>query len=141
MTEQSFTQKIKRENLWRWLTAILSVPIGVLLIYGHLALLSDQGVIPWGYVRYVFFGQALILLLSCGVTWAMRDAQRHDLYTEVRRHSLTQLRRFRGEINDEIERLEVENGNGQPRGRRKGQGKPREPDNVSIQDGVFGKSP
>ena len=107
-TERSFTQKIKRENTWRWVTAMVTLVICGVLIYGHLALASDRGMISTSNLWYILFVQVLILVLSTGVAWAMRDAQRHDLYTEVQRHSVMQLRRFRGEIDDEIERLETE---------------------------------
>ena len=106
--ERSFTEKIRRENRWKWITAMVTLVICGVLILGHLALASDRGMIMTSNLWYIFFVQALILILSTGVAWAMRDAQRHDLYTEVRKHSVSQLRRFRGEIDDEIERLEQE---------------------------------
>ncbi len=108
--ERSFTQKIKRENTWRWITAVLTLAICGVLMYGHLSLASDRGMLSTNNMWYVLFVQALILVLSTGVAWAMRDAQRHDLYAEVQRKSVMQLRRFRSEIDDEIERLEAENG-------------------------------
>ncbi len=106
--ERSFTQKIGRENRWRWGTAVATLVICGLLMYGHLSLASDRGMLSTSNMWYVLFVQALILVLSTGVAWAMRDAQRHDLYAEVQRKSVMQLRRFRSEIDDEIERLETE---------------------------------
>jgi hypothetical protein len=79
----------------------------------------DHGLLENDARPYLFFVQALIIVLAAGVSWAMRDAQRHDLYVEVRRHSLPQIRRFRGEIDDEIQRLEAERGEGGKNGRRR----------------------
>jgi len=108
MTEQSFSKKIRHENAWKWITATVTTVLCVLLVYGHLCLAVNQGLIENENRPYLFFVQALIIVLASGVSWAMRDAQRHDLYVEIRRHSSTQLRRFRGEIDDEIQRLEAE---------------------------------
>jgi hypothetical protein len=119
MTEQAFSQKIRRENAWRWATAVIGTALCVLLTYGHLCIAVDHGLLENDARPYLFFVQALIIVLAAGVSWAMRDAQRHDLYIEVRRHSLPQLRRFRGEIDDEIQRLEAERGEGGKNGRRR----------------------
>jgi hypothetical protein len=105
MIERVFTEKINRENRWKWITAFMAAVAGVGLTFSNLALtVGIQDPFFWQH----FFFQGLIVLFACGVTWALRDAQRHDLYVQIRQHSVTQLRRFAGEIQDEIERLEVE---------------------------------
>jgi hypothetical protein len=119
MTEQAFSQKIRRENAWRWTTAVIATGLCVLLTYGHLCIAVDHGLLDNGARPYLFFVQALIIVLAAGVSWAMRDAQRQDLYVEVRRNSITQLRRFRGELDDEIHRLEAERSEGAKNGRRR----------------------
>ena len=106
--ERAFSDKISRENRWRWITAASTVCVCMALTYAHLKIVQAGGMIEGQNFWHVFFVQAMILLLSGGVSWAMRDAQRHDLYVEIRRHSLTQLKRFRGEIDDEIQALKEE---------------------------------
>ena len=111
MTEQSFSEKIRRENKWKAWTAVIAVVVALGFTFAHFAVFLPGGMYDNNFLSRIFV-QGLIVILSSGVAWAMRDAQRHDLYIQVREHSLTQLRRFRGEIDDEIERLEAEQADG-----------------------------
>ena len=111
MTEQSFSKKIKRDTQWKFYTAMGSMVFAIAFVFAFLGLMCDLEIIKSEHFLMLAFVLSMIVITCVGFTWGMASARRTDLYTEIRRHSLTQLRRFRGEIDDEIERLEVEGAN------------------------------
>ena len=108
MTEQSFSEKIRRENQWRFYSFVSSIILSLAFVFAFLGLMCDLEIIKSEHFLMLAFVHSMIIMMSGGFTWGMAIARRHDLYVQVRQHSLTQLRRFRGEIDDEIERLESE---------------------------------
>lgn len=107
VVEQAFSRKVRRENVWRWCSAVFTLIICLALLFWHLSLSTDAGMIDEEHVWYLYFVQGIIMVLCTAITWFIRDSQRHDLYTAVTGMSSMQLRRFCGELMDEIERIEA----------------------------------
>lgn len=106
MTEKDFTEKIRRQNIWLSLCAFAVLLAVLVSAWGALKIMEES--IRFGEWVKIFMIVVFLLLLTAGVTWALRGSQRHDLYTVVTGMSVTQLKRFRGEIDDVIEVLEGE---------------------------------
>jgi len=104
MTEKDFTDKIRRQNLWLAFGAICVVLMAAVGAFGALRIMEDC-ILPGSWEK-IFMVVLFLLLLTAGVTWALRGSQRNDLYTVVTGMSVTQLKRFRGEIDDVVEKLE-----------------------------------
>jgi len=120
MTEKAFSEKIQRENRHRWIVAVLTGLVAVMLLVGYKLLSCGTWIERYGFSEPIYvlqltdafwrdvYVESIIVLVAAGVAWVMRDTQRNDLVIEIRTKSLTQLRRFRGELDDEIQRLEEE---------------------------------
>jgi len=106
MTEKDFTNKLRRQNFWLSLCAFGVLLVGLVGAFGALKIM-ETSIRPGEWIK-IFMIVVFLLLLTAGSTWALRGSQRHDLYTVVTGMSVTQLRRFRGEIDNVIEALEGE---------------------------------
>lgn len=106
MTEKDFTDKIRRRNVWLSVCAFGVLLVALLGAWGALRIM-ETSIIQGEWVK-IFMIVIFLLLLTAGATWALRGSQRHDLYTVVTGMSVTQLRRFKGELEDVIEALEGE---------------------------------
>ncbi len=106
MTEKDFTDRIRRQNIWLSLCAFVVLLVVLMGAWGALRIM-EESILQGEWIK-IFMIVIFLLLLTAGVTWALRGSQRHDLYTVVTGMSVTQLRRFRGEIDDVIEALEGE---------------------------------
>lgn len=118
MTEKDFTDKIRRQNIWLSLCAFTVLLVVLIGAWGALSIM-EESVRPGEWIK-IFMIVIFLLLLTAGITWALRGSQRHDLYTVVTGMSVTQLKRFRGEIDNVIEALEGEMQTEQPRARKIG---------------------
>ena len=106
MTEKDFTDKIRRQNIWLSLCTFVVLLVVLVGAWGALRIM-EESIYPGEWIK-IFMIVIFLLLLTAGVTWALRGSQRHDLYTVVTGMSVTQLKRFRGEIDDVIEQIEGE---------------------------------
>jgi len=106
MTEKDFTDKIRRRNVWLSVCAFGVLLVALLGAWGALRIM-ETSIIQGEWIK-IFMIVIFLLLLTAGSTWALRGSQRHDLYTVVTGMSVTQLRRFKGELEDVIEALEGE---------------------------------
>ncbi len=106
MTEKDFTDRIRRQNIWLSLCAFAVLLVILIGAWGALRIM-EESILQGEWIK-IFMIVIFLLLLTAGVTWALRGSQRHDLYTVVTGMSVTQLKRFRGEIDDVIEQIEDE---------------------------------
>ena len=104
MTENEFDSMLRRRNLWLAIAALTSAIMGTLFLYGALVVHDVMRRGEWTLV----YALLLVVLLSNVSTWLCATARRTDLYTIAAGNSLTQLRRYRGEIDNVIEALEGE---------------------------------
>lgn len=102
MTENEFDRDLRRRNAWLAFAAIGAVVWGVMLLYGALAVHD----VLRNHHYTLAFALLLVVLVSNLGTWLAATARRQDLYTIARGSSVTQLKRFRSEIDDVIELLE-----------------------------------
>ena len=106
MTENQFDHELRARNRWFAAAAIIAVLWGLLLLYGAL---SIHGVFDRGSAQpSLAYALMLVMLVSNIGTWMAATARRSDLYTIARGNSVTQLKRFRSEIDDVIELLDGE---------------------------------
>jgi len=101
--DNDFALKIRRENGFKALSAMGILFLVSILGWGALSVFRE--VLTFERILVIF---GILLLLACWATWSIRGAQRHDLYTVVCGSTITQLKRFRGELDDAIEKLELE---------------------------------
>ena len=106
MTEKDFTDKIRRQNIWLSLCTFIVLLVVLVGAWGALRIM-EESILPGEWIK-IFMIVIFLLFLTTGSTWALRGSQRHDLYTVVTGMSVTQLKRFRGEIDDVIEQIEGE---------------------------------
>ena len=104
MTDTQFSHVLHTRNLWLAIAGASATVVGTMLVYAALAV---HDVIARGQWTLVYT-LLLATLLSNLTTWLCATARRTDLYTIAAGNSLTQLRRYRGEIDNVIEALEEE---------------------------------
>jgi len=102
VTENQFDRELRRRNMWYAIAALISIVWGVVLLYGALAVHDVPAVSTLTYALF------LVVMLSNMGTWLCATARRTDLYTIARGNSVTQLERFRVEIDNAIEMLKAE---------------------------------
>lgn len=104
--EKSFTEKMVRHN--RWIVALAFLDLVVMVIASYTCLEVMRESIMVKHFNKIFMVTTLLVVIAIGFTWSLRGWQRHDLYSVVTGMSVTQLRRFRGELDDEIDKLGTE---------------------------------
>ncbi len=106
MTENQFDRELRQRNRRLAWAAFAAAAWGLMLLYGALAI---HGVILGPAAQpSLAYALVLVLIVSNVGTWLAATARRTDLYTIASGNSVTQLTRFRSEIDDVIELLAAE---------------------------------
>ena len=104
--ERDFADKIARDNAWTAGRAVLMIVFGEGVTLGMMLLFRDTIHEPafWRLTAVVM----LLFAFVSWMAWAIRGMVRYDLYTVAQGKSLVELQRFKGEVEELIDKIAAE---------------------------------